>query len=33
MIDENEDGLVLVEDIDVVQGVFNVYYEMLEDEE
>ena len=33
MIDENEDGLVLVEDIDVVQGVLNVYYEMLEDEE
>jgi uncharacterized protein YrzB (UPF0473 family) len=33
MIDENEDGLVLVEDIDVVEGVFKVYYEMLEDEE
>jgi uncharacterized protein YrzB (UPF0473 family) len=33
MIDENEDGLVLVEDIDVVEGVFKVYYEMPQDEE
>jgi uncharacterized protein YrzB (UPF0473 family) len=33
MIDENEDELVLVEDIDVVEGVFNVHYETYEDEE
>ena len=33
LIDEAQDGLVLIDDIDVVQGVFNVYYEMLDDEE
>lgn len=33
LIDENEDGLVFVDDADVANGVFSVYYEMLDDEE
>ncbi len=33
LIDENEDCLVFVDDVDVAQGVFNVYYEMLDEEE
>lgn len=33
MIDENEDGVVYMDDVDIVEGVFGVYYEMLESDE